>query len=885
MIHEIDVREAVDLVDDDRRAALDAAATEVSDTVLPGEHRVRVMSLDPVTGNAAVVTSHDASPGDGDHVARALRHLQRISPALGLTAEQAPEYVADPAGQTTSAGAVAVHLRQQYKGILIYDAAETVRFEPDGAIREVAGRSVSAPADLPVAPTVTPEEALRTAAAHVADAGDAADAPLDQFGQPLVDPGMDLAGFAPVQRTSGADRPDRPSTFDAPPFQHAVTVSLIWFPIGETLRLAWHTKLAVPGGAVYRLLVDAQDGRLLLVKRLTQSVAGRAGVVLRPGTPAATVDLPLDPTAYGAPLPADLPAGFPDDWLVDATTLGSSVRAVVEPGATPVTGAAQNGLVTFQTDPASPDGLVVNLFALCSSMHDLLYLLGFRESDGNFQASNLGRGGRQLDPVFAHVHPGAVWGTANMGTPADGSQPTMNMGLVTSTNRHTALDADVVFHEYTHGLTNRLIGGPLDDSSLDAIQSSGMGEGWSDFFACIALGKTVVGDWVVNQPGGIRRFRYDETFPDDYGDLGTGRYDEVHNIGELWCATLMSLSRAIGAWTAAQVVVDALKLTAANPSFLAARDGIVLAADQHAQARGDDATARADFAHTVWSVFAQHGMGPQARTGGAANLTGIVADFALPPRPDATATLRGAAAPALAIPDNQAAGVISRITLPDGGPIHGLSVTVDITHTYVGDLEVRLLSPEGRQVTLQSRAGSSGQDLHQTWSSDSVPGLAALAGRPSGGVWTLAVADRAPRDTGRLDAWSIEVAVGEMRAEVEAEATPGVAIPDNKPSGVRSEVVIAQTGTISSLRLEVDITHTYISDLEVTLVSPDNTRVKVHRRTGAGADNLITTYTSETGVLAPFVGKPAQGTWALVVADCAGQDVGKLNRWRLAARL
>ena len=885
MIHEIDVREPGDRADNSRREALQAAAEEVSDNVLPGDHRVEVMSLDATTGNAAVVSSHDASPGQGDHVARALRHLQRISPALGLTADQPPEYVADPVEQTTSAGAVAVHLRQQYKGILIYDAAETVRFEPDGSIREVAGSSVTAPPDLPVAPTVTPEQALRSAADHVAQPGDPADAPLDQFGQPMTDPGLDLTAFAPVQRTSGADRADRPTTFDAPPFTHVVTVSLVWFPLGDSLRLAWHTKLAVPGGAAFRIIVDAQDGRLLLVKRLTQAVAGRATVVLRPGAPAAAVDFPLAATTYGAPVPANLPAGFPYDWLTDTTTRGSSVQAVIEPGSTTVSGTSQNGKVTFQTDPATPDGLAVNLFALCSSMHDLLYLLGFREVDGNFQADNLGNGGRPADAVLAHVHPGAVWGTANMGSPPDGSQPTMNMGLVTSTNRHTALDADVVFHEYTHGLTNRLVGGALDDASLDAIQSAGMGEGWSDFFACTAMGKTVVGDWVVNQPGGIRRFRYDESFPDDYGDLGTGRYDEVHNIGELWCATLMSLSRVIGAWTAAQVVVDALKLTAAHPSFLAARAGILLAADHYSQARGDDATTRADFVHSVWTVFAQRGMGPQARTGGAANLTGIVTDFAPPPRPTATATLHGAAAPALAIPDNQVAGVISRIELPESGPVESVSVTVDITHTYIGDLEVALISPDGHSVALHSRAGSSGHDLHHTWTNADLPGLAVLTGGPSGGTWTLAVADRAARDTGRLDSWSLEIAVGEKRTGVEASATPALPIPDNKATGIRSEVTITETGVISALLLDVDITHTYIGDLEVKLVGPDGTRVKVHGRTGAGNGNLITTYTSESGVLAPFVGKQVQGTWALTVADRAGQDVGKLNRWRLAATL
>ena len=102
----------------------------------------------------------------------------------------------------------------------------------------------------------------------------------------------------------------------------------------------------------------------------------------------------------------------------------------------------------------------------------------------------------------------------------------------------------LLFHEYVHGLTNRLVGGPLNDAALEAVQSGGMGEGWSDYFACIALGKNVVGDWVVNRPTGIRKFRYDESFPDTYADVGTGRYADggPHNLGEIWCATLMSLA-------------------------------------------------------------------------------------------------------------------------------------------------------------------------------------------------------------------------------------------------------------------------------------------------------------------------------------------------------
>jgi extracellular elastinolytic metalloproteinase len=94
------------------------------------------------------------------------------------------------------------------------------------------------------------------------------------------------------------------------------------------------------------------------------------------------------------------------------------------------------------------------------------------------------------------------------------------MGLVQCSNRHTALDADVVFHEFTHGLTNRLVGGTRQGHTLDAPQSQGMDEGWSDFFALTIQNffrtpnhqaeRVIIGDWVVNDQTGIRSNPYDD---------------------------------------------------------------------------------------------------------------------------------------------------------------------------------------------------------------------------------------------------------------------------------------------------------------------------------------------------------------------------------------
>jgi extracellular elastinolytic metalloproteinase len=93
-----------------------------------------------------------------------------------------------------------------------------------------------------------------------------------------------------------------------------------------------------------------------------------------------------------------------------------------------------------------------------------------------------------------------------MSQSADGEVSIMKLGLVTSTKRHTAFDSTVVFHEFTHGVTTRLVGGRKNRNTLNAPQSRGMGEGWSDYIACIINNTTVVGAWVFNKPGGIRGF-------------------------------------------------------------------------------------------------------------------------------------------------------------------------------------------------------------------------------------------------------------------------------------------------------------------------------------------------------------------------------------------
>ena len=113
--------------------------------------------------------------------------------------------------------------------------------------------------------------------------------------------------------------------------------------------------------------------------------------------------------------------------------------------------------------------------------------------------------------------------------------------------------------------------------ALEADQSLGFGEGSGDYIACTINDTTVIGAWGFNRPGGLRQFAYDSDFPDTFANLGSGRYNEPHNIGELWCATLMEMNRNLvaalgdrrrGANLGLQLFVDLLKLAPANPSFL-----------------------------------------------------------------------------------------------------------------------------------------------------------------------------------------------------------------------------------------------------------------------------------------------------------------------------
>ncbi|MBA3454825.1 MAG: proprotein convertase P-domain-containing protein [Deltaproteobacteria bacterium] len=108
------------------------------------------------------------------------------------------------------------------------------------------------------------------------------------------------------------------------------------------------------------------------------------------------------------------------------------------------------------------------------------------------------------------------------------------------------------------------------------------------------------------------------------------------------------------------------------------------------------------------------------------------------------------ATPALAIPDNAPAGISNTIMVADTGTITDAKLTVDISHSYRGDLKVTLTKGTD-SVVVHNATGGSADDLKTTFP------VAGFVGKALAGGWTLKVVDGAAQDVGTLNAWSLEV--------------------------------------------------------------------------------------------------------------------------------
>jgi extracellular elastinolytic metalloproteinase len=219
----------------------------------------------------------------------------------------------------------------------------------------------------------------------------------------------------------------------------------------------------------------------------------------------------------------------------------------------------------------------------------------------------------------------------------------MYIFTTTKPQSDSAMESDIVIHEYAHGLSNRLTGGPQNVNCLPYGQSGGMGEGWGDFIATLwemkASDKSdkiaLMGSW-VNNGKTIRRNPYTTDMklnPTTYGFILKG-YSQVHATGEIWANILYevywSLRAAMGGafndnWYSGdfnsantlmmQLVIDGMKLQPCRPTFVSARDAIMQA---------EKLISGGKYRCALLKAFAKRGVGLKATTDGANSL---VEDF------------------------------------------------------------------------------------------------------------------------------------------------------------------------------------------------------------------------------------------------------------------
>jgi extracellular elastinolytic metalloproteinase len=684
--------------------------------------RETIVDIDPKTGTPREVLRLDgflstARTGDPTTVAR--DWIEDHSDLFGLDDDDA-DCLRAVAHETSPAGVTDVTFAQTYAGVRAFNTFIRVSVAPGGRVLAVTGSPTPDLRPNTTAPALTATQG-RALAMHDAGASGAV---------PSVD--RVLAGAA---RTTV--------------FADGATAELVLFGRPQGTRLAWYLTTVAAQRAEYVYLVDAVDGGILWRQSIVHAATGLAW----DSYPSSLV-----PGGGGVQQARDFTA---NGWLSSSTTLsGPNAHTYADLNdddaagtgeEIPPTAGAWNYPVTFFTgaapllcngqapcvwNPFAASSWTTNarqnatqLFYYVNTFHDWLRgdPFGFTPASGNFEGGDAveaqaldGANGPGGLPDANHLD------NANMSTPPDGRAPRMQMYLFTANNagRVTAMnsgdDASVVYHEYTHGLSNRLVTSASGNSGLTTEQGDAMGEGWSDWYAMdylfghgfasgpVSLGFFMNGNrsgepfagTLRTQPMNCRPGALTTTDGGDdchgsalagdggytYGDYDkVVGYPEVHGDGEIWAQALWQLRQdLVGAYGTAEgllrarrLVTEGLRLTPPAPSMLDARNAILAA---------ETATTGGQDRALLWDEFANRGMGYFAAAVDGNDVQPVQDTHTQPVAPGAPVTGR--------VIDRDAATPVAAIRVGFGGHLSDLASDLVASTDANGDFAIPAV-PQG----------------------------------------------------------------------------------------------------------------------------------------------------------------------------------------------
>jgi hypothetical protein len=700
-------------------------------------------------------------------------------------------------------GVTHIYLQETFHGLEVVNTSMVINIAADGRVLNVAGDLVGGLATLEKSTVVS---APQMTAANA----------LERMGSALG-----LTQHVALRQTAseGLGLTQQLTFQDSDLSTADISTKLHYVATADGMKLAWNAVLQPSSAEMYDISIDTSTGAVLRQDDLVQHAATATYRALGQGA-----ESPEDPDVSPAPWISATEWGTRDTTtnlptLTDATNPASLIASpygwhdtngVVgretsnTSGNNAITSPLVNG-TTQTTDPADTDttlafydravspgrratttfnldlnrayttytnASVVNAYYWVNMLHDVFYVYGFDEASGNFQNRNytgLGTGGDALNVMVQYIPEDSdgndVYGYSAFATPVEGSAPTMYLGIFswTSPLRDSTLDNEVIAHEYGHGLSNRLVGGPANSNALNAYASRGMGEGWSDFWSLMFTQQSgdsksdnyPVGTYLEGEAsgsgGGIRTYPYSYDMnvdPVTYGYYNQSGVD-YYKVGEIWTSTLWDLNWLLidkygfnselgqgytgagssGNQLLAQLVVDSMKLLPATPTLIDGRDALLLA---------DQIRTGGQNQHAIWQAFARRGMGLFAYDGGSANADNVTEDFTCPPEdPFVTSTSPSAEVASLSYMDfkfSQAMNIGSFSIADDvvafTGPSGDLkaSLAPQMSYTWLDSTTLRVSFPRqdvGGTYSLTIGpgilgAGTSGKAMDQDY--DGTPG-------------------------------------------------------------------------------------------------------------------------------------------------------------------
>lgn len=501
-------------------------------------------------------------------------------------------------------------------------------------------------------------------------------------------------------------------------YSNGDTVTPTAFITGTGANRGWQTMVRTADGKLYHHIIDATSGKVLFRQSLSRN--DRAEVYDNyPGAP------------YGGkPVDTNLkPSWLPNNSPRLAGNVGhvyADVNGNLKPDQNEETPPSGKGEFRYPLkrffikgtpcdkyvctwDPNKPGSWKDNInqgstqmMYMLGRIHDTFAAapIGFTREAGNFEAVD--GDGVQTRVFGGAATPNGPHAGGSFLTPPDGQAPSMNIGMSEPPLGPAAAGANdptLLFHEYGHGLSSRLVITSTGWDALHGAQANAMGEAWGDWYGIDYLanngherdttkpGEILVSEYLSAGKGGSVQpidcpvgaaatacpgTKGAGTGGFTFGDFGTiiGA-PEVHADGQIWSQTLWDLRTAIGANRAESVVTRAMELSPENPSFLDMRNAILQA---------DLIATGGRTQPAIWKVFAGRGMGffANARDGFETN---PVEDFTLPPaKGTPTGSLTGT------ITDKATKKPIAGVTVTIGGHDSGFPggyrATTDANGTY-----------------------------------------------------------------------------------------------------------------------------------------------------------------------------------------------------------